>query len=93
MNEQHLSPGDWLTVVATSLITGIGGAMAWFSGAKKELESRMAGYEETQSDHKTELAVIHSNQDHLSNRMDEVRELGLSAHRKLDEVLREVKRH
>ena len=93
MSDQHVSASEWLSIVATSMLTGIGSAMAWFSGTKKTLEARMVTYEKTQADHQTELAVIASNHDHLSSRMDEVRELGLSAHRKLDEVLMEVRRH
>ena len=90
---QHLDAGDWLSVVTTSLLTGVGGAMAWFTGTKKKIESRMLTYEQTQANHTTDLAVIRSTQNHLSDRRDEVRELGLSAHRKLDEVLSEVRRH
>lgn len=89
---QHLDAGDLLSVVVTSLMTGLGGAMAWFTGTKKKIESRMFTYEQTQSSHTTDLAVIRSTQNHLSDRMDEVRELGLSAHRKLDEVLSAVRR-
>ena len=88
-----MSASDWLSIVAASMITGIGSAMAWFSGTKSTLEARMVACEKTQSDHQTELAVITSNHNHLSSRMDEVRELGLSAHHKLDEVLMEVRRH
>lgn len=90
---QHLDFGDWFQIAVGSLVTGMGGAMAWFSGAKKKMEARMTSIEDVHGKQTTELAVIHSNQDHLSSRMDEVRELGLSAHRKLDEVLREVRRH
>lgn len=89
---QHLDAGDWLAVAATSLVTGVGGAMAWFTGTKKKIESRMLNYEQTQATHTTDLAVIRITQDHLSERMDEVRELGLSAHGKLDEVLQEIRR-
>lgn len=100
MNDQHLGLADWIAILASSVIAGIVSAMGWFTGKERALKSRMNALEarqikhaEMQSEQKTELAVIHSNQDHMSSRMDEVRELGLSAHRKLDEVLREVKRH
>lgn len=104
MNDQHLTVSDWFAVAATGMMTGIGSAMAWISGRekaiRKELGDRMTAIEsmqlkhaDVQSEQKIELAVIHSNHVHVTERMDEVREIGLSAHRKLDELLREVKRH
>lgn len=104
MNDQHLTVSDWFAVIVTGMMTGIGSAMAWVSGKeraiRKDLGDRMAAIEsiqfkhaDIQSEQKIELAVIHSNHTHLTERIDEVREIGLSAHRKLDELLREVKRH
>lgn len=92
MSEPHLDLSDWFTIVASSIVSGLLGAMSWFMGTKRKLETRMDAYEAVQSKHDTQLAVIHTNQDHLSNRMDEVRELAIAAHDKLDEVLREVRR-
>lgn len=104
MSDQHLTVSDWFAVIVTGIIAGISSAMAWVSGKeraiRKDLGDRMAIIESIQSKHadiqseqKIELAVIHSNHVHVTERMDEVREIGLSAHRKLDELLREVKRH
>ena len=102
MGEPHLDPNDWLGIAATSILTGIGSAMAWFNGKekviKRELGDRMATIELVQlkhadlhSTHKTELAVIHSNQDHLSSRLDELREGIHSMDEKLDRVLLAVR--
>ena len=76
-----LDASDWLAATVTGVVAGVGGAMAWFAGSKNKLTARMDAQEvrmnihtEKHFSHETQLAVIHTNQDHLSHRLDEIRE-------------------
>jgi chromosome segregation ATPase len=84
---------DWFAVVTTGLVTGIGGAMAWFSHQTKKMDERMGQVEENaekwdarHAEHVTQLAVIHTNQDHMTERLDEIRTAANSTNEKLDEL-------
>lgn len=90
---------DWalkvLGWIGTGAVAGMTGAAAWFRNAKERLHRRMAtlekrmdDYTKAQADHNTEIAVIHTNQDHMSKRLHELREGIKSSHDKLDELLR-----
>lgn len=75
-----LDMSDYFSAAVTGLVAGVGGAMAWFINSKNKLTSRMDLQEEKMNghaakhyNHETQLAVIHTNQDHMSNRLDEIR--------------------
>jgi hypothetical protein len=89
-----LDLGDWLAAIITGSLAGLASAAAWFRGSKEriyvrinEQESRMDAHEKTTNAHSTELAVIHTNQDHMSHRLDEIRRCGERTNQKLDAVL------
>ena len=89
-----LDLGDWLSLIAGGVLSGIGGAMAWFRGEKKliharmeKLEGDMQGYTEGHRDHTTQLAVIESCQRNTERRLDELTEMGHAALEKLDSIL------
>lgn len=67
--------------------------MAWFMGSKNKLIARMDAQEEKMDSHtakhfshETQLAVIHANQDHMSNRLDEIRECTNNTNEKLSDL-------
>jgi len=92
--DQGLTIGEWLTVGAASLIAGIGGAMSWFNGTKKDLIQRMNELESKQeditmlhNDHQTQLAVVKSCQENTRMTLDELKETARDVNQKLDQVL------
>ena len=67
--------------------------MAWFMGSKNNLTARMDAQDEKMDEHtakhyshETQLAVIHTNQDHLSHRLDEIRECATTTNEKLNDL-------
>jgi hypothetical protein len=106
-----LDVSDYFGAAVTGIIAGIGGAMAWFIGAKnkitermdtqeRDLKIRLDGQDVELNKHTTQLAVIHTNQDHMSNRLDEIRECTNTTNEKLGDlsetltqVLLAVKKH
>ena len=89
-----LDLGDWLSLIAGGVLSGIGGAMAWFRGEKKliyarmeKLEGDMQCYTEGHRAHTTQLAVIESCQRNTERRLDELTEMGHLALDKLDTIL------
>lgn len=104
-----LDVGDWAGVVGL-VGTGVGFLVAWFNKARQKINDRM-DMAETRMDqhvessnlkhaqHSTQLAVIHSNQDHLTNRLDEIRATTTTTNEKIDtlaetmtKVLLEIRR-
>lgn len=65
--------------------------MAWFNHQTKETEERLKQIEanaetwnERHAEHVTQLAVIHTNQDHMTERLDEIRTAATTTNEKLD---------
>lgn len=81
---------DWFAVVATAILSGIGGAMAWFNSTKKTILARVDTMERSVDAHVTQLAVIHTNQDHITNRLEEIREMTQDTSRKLDTLMERI---
>ena len=88
----------WLIGTAVSAVVAVG---AWVSGKertiRKDLGDRMEmierdqeKYSDLHASHNTEFAVIHSNQDHMSNRMNELRIGVQGMHTKIDEMRSKV---
>jgi hypothetical protein len=83
--------GDWLTAIVTSMIAGIGGAMAWFGNAKNKLNLRMDGIDTrldeiidvSQQRHQEQAIALNTlqlNQSHANQRMEEIKqEIRMSA--------------
>ena len=67
--------------------------MAWFRRITKPynervraLEAQVELHKDRHAEHETQLAVIHTNQDHMSNRLDEIRETTQDTNKKIDGV-------
>ena len=91
--------GEWLAVTVTSAIAGMGGAMAWFSNSKKELNTRMTemeckmeGFTDMHAEHNTQLAVVKACQVNTALILSELKEGQKEIYVKLDDVLKEVRR-
>ncbi len=76
-----LDAGDWLGVLVTGTIAGLGAASAWFRGSNKKrddrqdaLENRMKNYEEVRSIQATQLAVLQTCQENIQDKLDEIKE-------------------
>ena len=85
---------DWLQVAVGSMVSGIAAAMAWFSGEKRvmhdrmdKMEGAMRCWDESQSDHKTQLAVLETCQRNTEERLDELTDLGKTINGKLDALI------
>jgi hypothetical protein len=65
---------DWFSVVATAILSGVGGAMAWFNSTKKEINRRLESVEDSMSGHDTNLAVLQTCQENTEKRLDEIGE-------------------
>lgn len=91
--------GEWLAVTVTSSIAGMGGAMAWFNKSKQELHTRMTemeckmeGFTEMHAEHNTQLAVIENCQMNTASTLFELKGLHADMNKKLDDVLKEIRR-
>ena len=89
---------DWLLFIITSMVSGVGTAMAWFRTAKKKMYERIAEMEGKISMHTdlhaktaTDMALLHLNQDHITERLEEIKETTARTRDTLDEVLIEVR--
>ncbi len=76
-----LDAGDWLGVVVTGTIAGLGAAMGWFRSSNKhrddkqeELETRMEKYETLRATQATQLALLESSHDNIKEKLDEIKE-------------------
>jgi hypothetical protein len=70
---------DWFSVVVASLLTGMGGAMAWFSGSKRRMHTKIAVVEEAMSlwherhaKHSTDIAVIQTCQENTAQQLEAI---------------------
>lgn len=89
-----LDLGDWIGVVAGGVTAGVTGAYAYMSGAKKELETKMAlldgrmdCYDEGQAHHATKIAVVVNCQENTAATLADLKEQSLETNRKLDQVI------
>ena len=102
MSEPSVTPGEWLALVVTSMLAGMGSAMAWFSNSKKELntrmtnidgpQGRMACYEESHALLDKQIAVVETCQENTANTLVELKGLHKDMNQKLDDVLKEIRR-
>ena len=73
--------------------------MAWFSKSKQELHTRMAemegkmkGFTDMHAEHNTQLAVIENCQMNTASTLVELKGLHADMNKKLDDVLKEIRR-
>ena len=86
-----LDTAEWVGILG--LIGGfITGIAAWIHRMTKPYNDRIAALEGTvygvpgQEGHDTKLAVIRANQDHMTNRLDEIRECTNTTNEKLSDL-------
>ena len=91
--------GEWLAVTVTSAIAGMGGAMAWLNKNKTELHTRMddvekemKGFTDMHAEHNTQLAVIENCQMNTASTLVELKGLHAEMNKKMDDVLKEIRR-
>lgn len=77
---------DWFSVVATALLSGVGGAMAWFNSTKKDIHRRLHSMETSMTDHHTNLAVLQTCQENTEKRLDEIGETTRDTNQSLKEL-------
>ena len=97
MNEPAVTPAEWLALVVTSGIAGMGGAMAWFSKHRSEMEKRMsdidgpkgrmACYEEMHAEVDKKVAVVETCQENTAATLLELKALHRDMNLKLDRLL------
>ena len=73
----RLDFSDWFAVVATGIVSGIGGAMAWFNSSKHRLHTRMTEMEQTMgtwnekhAHHSTDIAVVQTCQENTAKQLE-----------------------
>lgn len=81
---------DWFSVVAAGILSGVGGAMAWFNSSKKELYRRVADMECTMNGHVTHLAVLETCQENTQKRLEEIVETTRDTNMNLKELSQTV---
>ena len=84
---------DWFSVVATAIVSGVAGAMAFFrqSNAKRDARSEqvrveMAEWDKQQATHTTQLAVLTNCQENTSEALTEIK----ATTRDTNEALKEL---
>jgi ABC-type nickel/cobalt efflux system permease component RcnA len=77
--DPKLDFADWFAVVATALVSGIGGAMAWFNSSKKRMDARMdfleadmRKWDESHAKHSTDIAVMETCQENTEKHLADI---------------------
>lgn len=93
----RLDFADWFSVVATAIVSGIGGAMAWFASSKRDLykkfaalEDNMKGFDAMHADHNTSLAVLQTCQRNTEERLEAIVETTHDTNQSLKELSQTV---
>jgi ABC-type Zn2+ transport system substrate-binding protein/surface adhesin len=70
---------DWFTVVVAGIISGLGGAMAWFNSSNNKLHARldimeadMRQWDEKHAAHATEIAVVQTCQENTAQQLEAI---------------------
>jgi hypothetical protein len=70
---------DWISIIGSSIIAGVGGAMAWFNSSKNRLHARidfleadMRKWDESHADHTTQIAVLSTCQENTSRQLESI---------------------
>ena len=76
-----LDAGDWLGVIVTSVLAGLGAAMGWFKSSNKkrdqsieELGERMNNYEAVRATQATQLAVLQTCQANIEEKLGDIKD-------------------
>ena len=92
-NPDKLDFADWFSVVGTAIISGIGGAMAWFNYNKRQLnermehmEDQMKTWQEKQATHTTSLAVLQTCQENTERQLEQISETTRDTNENLKEL-------
>ena len=83
---RHLDYSDWFQVVTGGLLSGIGGAMAWFRGEKRKLNDRVQKVEELCTGQQTQLTVLRICQENTQERLEEIGQNSRDTNEKLSDV-------
>lgn len=67
-----LDTSDWIKMLISSSVTGLGSAVAWLRGMKQVMESRMADIEREQHRQGTTIAVLESQQSNIADRLEDI---------------------
>lgn len=87
-DSQHsLDLTDWIMLVLSAILSGIGSAMAWLSRTRSTLFARLERVEQLQTAQQRDLAVLTANHEHVAEQFADLRLQLRELHRKLDEVL------
>ena len=88
MADHKLDLDDWFAVVVAALVSGVGGAMAWFNSSKRKmheridlLESNMREWDDRHADHNTQLAVLTTCQSNTVKQLEQISESTLEINR------------
>jgi len=88
---------DWFSVVVAAVLSGMAGAMGWFRGSKKDLESRMLevetdmrNWDKANADHQTQLAVLQTCQSNTQERLGSIDETTRDTNQSLKELSQTV---
>lgn len=71
---------DWFAVAVAALISGVGGAMAWFSASTTRMTTRldtmeadMEQWDQKHATHDTDIAVVKTCQENTARQLEEIR--------------------
>jgi len=74
-----LDLSDWVSIIGSSCIAGVGAAMAWFNGSKNKLHARldfleadMRKWDESHAKHSTEIAVVQTCQENTAMQLEAI---------------------
>ena len=88
---------DWFTVVATALVSGVGGAMAWFNSSNNKrdarmdfLEADMRKWDESHAKHSTEIAVMETCQENTARQLESIGQTTRDTNENLKELSQTV---
>ena len=85
---------DWFAVAVAAIISGMAGAMGWFSSTTRKFDERIMGVEAEMHKwdakhavHSTDLAVVKTCQENTAERLAEITEATHDTNHKLDRLI------
>lgn len=81
-----LDVSDWIKMLVSSSVTGLGSAVAWLRGMKQVMEARMADLEREQHRQGTTIAVLESQQRNIADRLEGIQDASQDVMKRIESL-------
>ena len=92
-----LDISDWVSVIGSAVVAGIGASMAWFISSKNRLHARldfveadMRKWDEAHAGHTTDIAIMKTCQENTAERLETINQTTRDTNENLKELSQTV---